>query len=73
MISDGDSSVYEAVKHIYTNKLFKGFTVLETPNNDSSTYSIDEDFNERRLSQFSSEQYKANVVIKEDCINHLKK
>ena len=73
MISDGDSNVYEAVKHIYTNKLFKGFIVLEAPNNDPSTYSIDEDFNERLLSQFSSEQYKANVIIKEDCINHVKR
>ncbi|CAF4470706.1 unnamed protein product [Rotaria magnacalcarata] len=73
MISDGDSSAYESVKLTYIKKLLKGFTLSNTLNNDLYSDFIDENANESNLSQLSPEQYEANVVIKEDCINHVKK
>ncbi|CAF1146228.1 unnamed protein product [Rotaria magnacalcarata] len=73
MISDGDSSAYESTKLTYIKKLLKGFTLSNNLNNDLYSDLIDENTNESNLSQLSPEQYEANVVIKEDCINHVKK
>lgn len=73
MISDGDSSAYESVKLTYIKKLLRGFSLLNNLNNDLYSDFIDKNADETNLSQLSPEQYEANVVLKEDCINHVKK
>ncbi|CAF4142249.1 unnamed protein product [Rotaria magnacalcarata] len=72
MISDGDSSAYEAVKHTYVNALIKNLIRSGKFTNHSSMDSKDENIN-IFLSKLSSEQYENNLVTKEDCINHVKK
>lgn len=76
MISDGDSSAYEAIKHTYVDILLENLARSESFDNCSSMDTIDQDTNlhdNSSLSQLSPEQYEDNLVIKEDCINHIKK
>lgn len=73
MISDGDSSAYDAVKHTYVNMLLKDLADSDSLDNRSSMDFIDENVNDISISQLSPEQYKSNFVNKEDCINHVKK
>jgi hypothetical protein len=68
MISDGDSSAYEAV-----NALCKNLARSDSIDNRSSMDSIDENVDDACLPQLSPQQYKNNLVMKEDCVNHVKK
>ncbi|CAM4951180.1 unnamed protein product [Rotaria socialis] len=65
MISDGDLSAYEAVKHTYVNALIKNLIHSGKFTNHSSMDSKDENIN-MFLSKLSSEQYENNLVTKED-------
>lgn len=69
MISDGDSSAYETVKHTYVNALLKD---LSRSKEDSIEENSDHDV-ANSLSELSPHQYESNLIKKEDCINHIKK
>ena len=76
MISDGDSSAFEAVKHTYVNVLLKNLATQRSSNNRTQINSMDENIDapfDSSTLQLSSEQYKSNIVTREDCINHVKK
>lgn len=76
MISDGDSSAYETVKHIYVNQLIKDLARSKSFKNSSTNDPMNENINEDyddTLPQLSPEQFQSNIVMKEDCINHVKK
>jgi hypothetical protein len=67
MISDGDSSAYEAV-----NALRKNLARSDSIDNRSSMDSIDENIDDACLPQPSPQQYKNNLVMKADCVNRVK-
>ena len=76
MISDGDSSAYEGVKHIYANMLLNNRPHSISAENFITTGLLVEDkYIENRISNsfLSSDEYKSCIVTKEDCINHVKK
>jgi hypothetical protein len=70
MISDGDSSAYEYVKHTYVDALSKD---LSRSKSDESNESDRSDERDSAFPSLSVEQYENNLVMKEDCINHVKK
>lgn len=73
MISDGDSSAYETIKHIYINVLLKDRVRSNSLNNYTSMDFINENSDNNPLSQLTPQEYESNLVQKEDCINHIKK
>jgi ribosomal protein S18 len=76
MVSDGDSSAFETIKHTYVNLLLKDLVHSNSLDNPSSVNTTDNNISDgynNSLSQLSEEQYESNLVTKEDCINHVKK
>lgn len=76
MISDGDSSAYDTVKHTYVNALLKDRSYSDLLATRSHMNAIDENAQPNiasSLSELSAHQYESNLVRKEDCINHVKK
>jgi hypothetical protein len=76
MISDGDSSAYEGVKHIYANMLLNNRPHSISAENFITTgLLVEDEYIDNHISNLflSSDEYKSCIVTKEDCINHVKK
>jgi hypothetical protein len=75
MISDGDSSSYEAVKNTYVNAFLKDVARPDFSDKASSMDVTDEqgrNSNNTSLS-LTKEQIEKYLVMKENCVNHVKK
>ena len=77
MISDGDSRAYETIKNIYVDTMLKDLGHSHFSNSASLRNIGDESVHDSNNSSLflskEKEKVEENLVIEEDCVNHVKK